>query len=344
MKLSTAPFVLLTLPAVAFAHHSSRSFYDQDTTIEVAGTVTEVFWRNPHVGLTLEVETGAGQTETWEIEGGSWNSVQRHGVTPKTIVIGTPVRVAGAPAKGGVKAVWATHLQLASGEEFVLSDRNLPPRWVGVTTEATISASAAAAAQEAAQGIFRVWSFDGDIYRLREPLAITSQAQARKDQWDQTTDDPGLRCDAPGMPNAMLNPYPIQLIDEGDRIRLLIEEWDGRRLIYMDPATAPASPPVGRLGHSVGRWDGNTLVVSTDHVSWPYLDDSGTPMSDDVTMVERFTLSEDEQRLDYEVTVTDPENLVEPAVWVNSYVWIPGADVKPFDCTPRRTGGSVYGR
>ena len=330
------------LPVAGLGHHSTGGFYDTDTTIEVTGTVTEVFWRNPHVGLTLEVVNDAGEPELWEIEGGAWNTVQRRGITSETVAIGDETRVAGAPGTRGVKAVWATHIQTSGGEEFGIADRPYPPRWAEASSAPEISPSAAAAAAETANGIFRVWNsvrgFGGSI----EPPALTAEAQALKDQWDQAVDDPGLRCEAPGMPNAILNPYPIQFIDEGDRIRLLIEEWDGNRVIYLDPATTPADPPIDGLGHSVGRWEGNTLVVEIDHISSPYLDAQGTPMSDAVTMVERFILSDDETRLDYEVTVTDPVYLTEPAVWRRFYAWIPGVEVKPFDCTLRETGRSVY--
>ena len=110
----------------------------------------------------------------------------------------------------------------------------------------------------------------------------------------------------------------------------------------MDPATTPADPPVDRLGHSVGRWRGNTLAVEIDRVSLPYLDAQGAHMSDAVTMVERFTLSDDVTRMTYEVTVTDPVYLTAPAVWRRSYAWVPGVEVKPFDCALRETGRSVY--
>ena len=342
MRLFWTLTAIALLPLAAPGHHSTGGFYDTDTTIEVTGTVTDVFWRNPHVGLTLEVANDAGGTELWEIEGGAWNTVQRRGIGPETVAVGDEVRIAGAPGTRGVKAVWATHMQIPAGNEFTLSDRPYPPRWTEASPAPEISASTAAAAAETANGIFRVWvparGFGGGF----QPPALTAEAQALKTQWDQAVDDPGLRCEAPGMPNAILNPYPIQFIDEGDRIRLLIEEWDGNRVIYLDPATAPAAPPADRLGHSVGRWEGNTLVVEIDRVSWPYLDAQGTPMSDDVTMVERFTLSDDETRVDYVVTVTDPVYLTAPAAWRRSYNWIPGTEVKPFDCTLRETGRSVY--
>ena len=344
MRLTLALTTVMLLPFAGLAHHSTGGFYDTGTTIEITGTVTEVFWRNPHVGLTIEVENDAGEAELWEIEGGAWNTVQRRGVTSQTVAIGDMIRVAGNPATRDVKAIWTSHMKVPSGEEFTISDRPYPPRWTEPPSSAppAISAGAAVAEAEAADGIFRVWSsvrgFGGEI----EPPVLTAEAQALKDRWDQAVDDPGLRCDAPGMPNAILNPYPIQFIDEGDRIRLLIEEWDGNRVIYMDPATTPADPPVDRLGHSVGRWEGSTLVVEIDRVSWPYLDAQGTPMSDAVTMVEQFILSDDETRMSYKVSVTDPVYLTAPAVWQRSYAWVPGAEVKPFDCTLRETGRSVY--
>ncbi len=343
MRLKLLPIAAALLPLAGLAHHSTGGFYDTGTTIELTGTVTEVFWRNPHVGLTIEVDNDAGPTELWEIEAGAWNTVQRRGVTSDTIAIGDEIRVAGAPATRGVKAIWTSHMQIPSGKEFTISDRAYPPRWTEPSAAPPeVSAGAAVTEAEAAEGIFRVWSsvrgFGGGI----EPPLLTAEAQALKDQWDQAVDDPGLRCEAPGMPNAILNPFPIQFIDEGDRIRLLIEEWDGNRVIYMDPATTPANPPVDRLGHSVGRWEGNTLVVEIDHVSWPYLDAQGTPMSDAVTMIERFTPSDDETLMTYQVIVTDPMYLTAPAVWQRSYAWIPGTEVKPFDCAHRNTGRSVY--
>ena len=342
MRLICTLTAVALLPLAVPGHHSTGGFYDTGTTIEVMGAVTEVFWRNPHVGLTLEVVNDAGETELWEVEGGAWNTVQRRGITSETVAIGDEVRVAGAPGARGVKAVWATHMQIPGGDEFAISDRPYPPRWTEASSAPEISTSAAAAATETENGVFRVWSpirgFGGSI----EPPALTTEAQSLKDRWDQAVDDPGLRCEAPGMPNAILNPYPIQFIDEDDRIRLLIEEWDGNRVIYLDPATTPADPPVDRLGHSIGRWEGNTLVVEIDHLSWPYLDAQGTPMSDAVTMVERFELSDDETRMEYQVTVTDPVYLTAPAVWQRSYAWVPGTEVKPFDCALRETGRSVY--
>ena len=137
------------------------------------------------------------------------------------------------------------------------------------------------------------------------------------------------------MPNAILNPYPIEFIDEGDRIRLRIEEWDAVRLIDMSGSTIPEAAKASRLGHSTGAWDEDTLIVRTSRIEAPYLDDSGTPMSSSAQIVERFSLRGEEGRLDYEVTVTDPEFLTAPAVWNAIWIWRPGVQIQSFDCTLR---------
>jgi hypothetical protein len=205
----------------------------------------------------------------------------------------------------------------------------------------------ASGADEIGSGIFKVWSFE-DRYRLRSPLVLTPVAQAAVDAYDARTDDPSLMCIPPGMPNAILNPYPIGLIDEGDRIVQRIEEWGETRVFYMNEEARGQTQVPGHLGYSVGRWEGDMLVVETTEITWPYLDSEGTPMSENVSMLERYTMSEDENRLQYEIIITDPENLVEPAIWDYAWVYKPGDTILPgiedgerYECRLRNTE-SVY--
>jgi hypothetical protein len=89
----------------------------------------------------------------------------------------------------------------------------------------------------------------------------------------------------------------------------------------------------------VGRWEGDTLVVETSGVDYPANDvlhptNMGIPQSGDAQFVERFTLSEDERELVYDITVTDPVNLTQPISIERRYVWswVPGIQVEPFGC------------
>ncbi len=331
-----AAVVGFTSAPTAHGHHSTRAFYDRDASVELEGTVTSVSWRNPHVGLTIAVRNDRGIEESWALEGGAMNTLRRRGFTADSVAIGANVRVAGSPSNRGRNEIYVTNMLLPGGTEVRFGDRAQPLRWasagsgsdavgIGMAGDPTIRG-------EPVADIFRVWTA-GAAYRLRAPLELTAAASAAREVWDPMTDDPALRCDAPGMPNAILNPYPIEIIDGGDAIRIRIEEWDAVRTVYL-PDGEPAERTVpNRLGYSIGRWQGDTLFVETTGVDWPLLDDSGTPLSPDAEIVERFELDRARGRLGYSVSVTDPEYLVEAAVWDGLWVWVPGVEVQSFQCT-----------
>ncbi len=339
MRRLAAALLLCALAITASAHHSTRAFYDRGSTVEVEGTVTGVFWKNPHVMVRVDVEDAEGNIEEWDLEGGAMNSLLRRGFTGESVSIGDRVRVAGGPSVRGRNALFLTNFLLPSGEEVLFTDRDAPLLW---TQPASAGGGRAAPIEAPGTGIFKVWSGSGARYTLRDPLQLTPAAEAAQAGWDARVDDPSLRCQAPGMPNAVLNPYPIELIDEGERILFNIEEWDGRRVIHMNADAGSQNPPPSLLGYSVGRWEGETLVVETTRIDAPFLDDSGTPMSGNVEMAERITPSADGRRLDYEIVITDPENLIQPAIWDQTRFWEPGADVKPFECTLQDSIGRVY--
>lgn len=329
---SLAVFFLFIIPWSLPAHHSVTAFYDRDAEIlEVEGIITSVFWKNPHVGVSLLVDSGNGEREEWKLEGGSVNTLMRRGFRQESVKIGDRVRGAGHPSRRNQREIFVTNFLLPDGDEIIFTDVDVPLRW----TDPSQGSPATVINETPATGIFRVWSYGGTIHGLRRPLSVTPSAQAVKAGWDPLTDDPSLRCEAPGMPNANLNPYPIEFIDEGDSIRLRIEEWDATREIHMSEQATSIDRAPSLLGYSVGRWDGRTLYIETTQVDAPYLDDAGTPQSENAIIVERFTLSNDENRLDYEVTVTDPENLAEPAIWDAMWIWRPGAEILPFECTLR---------
>ena len=336
VALSAAAVVVITSGPTAHGHHSTRAFYDRDATVEIEGTVTSVSWRNPHVGLTIAVRNDRGVEESWALEGGAMNTLLRRGFTADSVAIDANVRVAGSPSNRGRNELYVTNMLLPNGTEVRFGDRAQPLRWAGAGN-GNDAVGIGMAGDPAINGepvadIFRVWTA-GAAYRLRTPLALTAAARAARDVWDPMTDDPALRCDAPGMPNAILNPYPIEIVDGGNTIRIRIEEWDAVRTIYLPDSEPVARPPSNRLGYSTGRWQGDTLIVETTGVDWPLLDDSGTPLSPDAEIVERFELDRAQGRLRYSVSVADPVYLVEPAIWDGLWVWVPGVEVQPFQCT-----------
>ena len=342
MRLMIAALVLTVLCGSALGHHSLFAFYDNNRRIEIEGVVTEIFWSNPHTGVAIEVVNAEGVVEEWLTEGNTTSQLTRNGYKKDLVTIGSRIRVVGRPGLRGERMIFGSPrtLLLPNGEEVSLRD----------TASSVDEAVGTNAGDEISTGIFKVWSFqDPHRYQLSSPLVLTPVAQAAVDVYDARTDDPSLQCIPPGMPNAILNPYPIELIDEGDRIVQRIEEWGQQRVIHMSEEARGQIQAPSHLGYSVGRWEGDTLVVDITRLNFPFLDQDGTPMSEDVSMLERYTMSEDESRLHYEIVITDPENLVEPAIWNHTWFYRPDDEMLPdfevgevFECQTRNIEDSVY--
>jgi hypothetical protein len=176
-----------------------------------------------------------------------------------------------------------------------------------------------------------VWStkFDepGGLWRRDYPL--TDAARRARAAFNPLTDTVAPGCRPKGMPTIMEQPYPIEFVNKGDTILLRMEEYDTVRTISMSPSANVDSLPKRLLGRSKGRWEGDTLVVSTSRIDWPYLDSSGVPQGPSSSIVERFTATGDGTRLQYTMTITDPATFTEPVELKRSWVWRPGETVKP---------------
>ena len=170
------------------------------------------------------------------------------------------------------------------------------------------------------------------LAELESALPFNEIALAAQAAWNPLTDDPVLQCTPRGLPSLMNNPQPIEFIDRGNTILMRLEEWDGRRVIHMTVDEIPANLTPNRYGYSIGRWEDRTLVVESTGFSDPNFDDHGTPQSESARMEERFTLSDDETQLNYEVIHWDPLIFTEPARLTGLWKWTPGEEVKDYNC------------
>ena len=132
-------------------------------------------------------------------------------------------------------------------------------------------------------------------------VSLTTEGRAEFERFSEEN-DPTLKCIMPGVPLGVYDPYPLEIIQQDHQIALLYEHFHMVRRIFMDGRQAPEDWWPSLVGFSVGRWEGDTLVVQTAKIDWPFFDDVGTPQSMDVDIVERFALSPDASPLDYEIT------------------------------------------
>ena len=122
--------------------------------------------------------------------------------------------------------------------------------------------------------------------------------------------DPELKCYLPGIPRAMYMPYPFQIIQSTNKIQMAYAFTSTARTIHLDEVEGP--PDDTYMGHSVGRWEGDTLVVDVTHFNGKnWFDRAGNFHSTALRLEERFTpLSAD--ALQYDVTIEDPNVFTEP--------------------------------
>ena len=83
------------------AHHAFSAEFDANAPVTLRGPITKVEWINPHAWIHIEVKKPDGKLETWMIEGGTPNTLQRRGISRDSITIGTVIVVAGFRAKDG---------------------------------------------------------------------------------------------------------------------------------------------------------------------------------------------------------------------------------------------------
>lgn len=130
----------------------------------------------------------------------------------------------------------------------------------------------------------------------------------------------GDNCTPPGMPYIMgVAQYPIEFMFTPGRVTIHHEAWMQWRVVFTDGRPHPDIEPTF-YGHSIGKWEGNTLVVDTVNIKTSVPLAQGMYHSDKLHITERFRLdSKDQDRLLVDVTVEDPEALAKP--YTNTYVF-----------------------
>jgi hypothetical protein len=120
-------------------------------------------------------------------------------------------------------------------------------------------------------------------------------------------------CLPQGIPRLMYAPYPFEILQKPRQITFLHEVNHLVRQIYMDEPQPAEAPDLTYLGHSVGRWDGDVLVVDTIALNdLTLIDRAGIPHSAALHVIERYKLIVGGRRLEATITVDDPKAFTKP--------------------------------
>ena len=154
-------------------------------------------------------------------------------------------------------------------------------------------------------GSIGVVAGDGEIPYTPEAAAIKRE---NGENWIDR--DPELKCYLPGIPRAMYMPYPFQIVQGTTKIQMAFTFTNAARTIHLDTVEPP--PDDTYMGHSVARWEGDTLVVDVTHFNGEtWFDRAGNFHSEVLHLTERFTpLTRD--AIQYDVTIEDPKTFTRP--------------------------------
>lgn len=337
--------LMMVFCGAASAHHS-RSEYNSTDITEVSGEVISVSWRNPHIEFRLKAVGEDGSFETWHIEAGNATATGRMGLSRDTLQRGFQVKVAGIASSRRANRMVAGQYLLPSGLEVLIDPQITPtPRWSPqrYIDRRQSNYKPSGSLPDDGRGMFRVWVRErSEEFWMLQPsdyYPLTAAARTAVAEWDEEDPDDNqiLQCIAPGMPAIMGDPHPIELVKLGDAIELRQQAFDVVRTIHLEPPESLDDIERSPLGYSLGRWEGNTLIVTTTRVSANWLNRRGVPMSQDAQIEERFEVDAENGHLNYVLTVTDAEFLTEPLVEEMRWFWSEDAVMQRFDC-------AVYGQ
>ena len=161
--------------------------------------------------------------------------------------------------------------------------------------------------------------------------------------------DPGAFCVPQGMPSVMLAlvTYPIEIIQHPKRVTMLAEMEMQVRRIYLDGRDHPGDYPNTRVGHSIGHWEGDTLIIDTTLLTgwetrnWPHTENARIQERIHLTTRDKMKVQPspfiiqkplDDQVMVVELTLTDPEIYVEPVTITMYYQKISDDNILEYDC------------
>ena len=155
--------------------------------------------------------------------------------------------------------------------------------------------------------------------------------------------DASTQCLPHGMPRLMESPYPIEIVQTPGRVTFLHEVAHNIRRIYLNRSHPQKVAPT-YMGDSVGRWEGDTLVVDTIGLNdRTFIDDEGSSHSTQEHVTERYRKIEGGAKLELLVTVEDPVTLEHAYSYRRIYHWRPDVRPQEYVCEENNRNAPVDG-
>lgn len=315
----------LMLSASMAAGHHSPALFDAQSEITISGVVTGVEWSNPHVYVSVREAGQAGAEATWLIEAFAPTALRQFGWSSDTLMPGDQVVVVGNPARDPVRRMAALQSIRRSGTVLLdLADLSASPR------------SATRGAAPEASSLAGVWATLpgpalGMLLDAPATLPATEPGIAAIRSFSDAA-NPGVDCVPFSAPLYMVLPGFKQIWLGEDSVVIRGEDGAVERTVYMDSTRDDTAIPSVQ-GHSIGRWEGDTLVVDTARFLPHRLGiAAGLPSGSGKHVVERFRLDPDGTSLTYTFVLEDPQYLTRSVTGTATWAYRPDVAFSPQQC------------
>lgn len=298
----------LMVSGISEAHHSITANFDQNRTVEIRGRVVDFNYVSPHASMVIDgiaYENGEALSNTvqrWEIESSAVKGLAARGIMGDTFQPGDEIVVRGSPHRRGLNRMNSSNFLAADGSAL---DLGAPSRGGPVVVPDA----------EGARLVEGRWTPPFQPAGDRSALPLNEAGLAAWSDYDQN-DSPANTCEPMSLPVVMNAPsYFVDIRFGEGQVVVRNEAYDIERTVPLGEAYAPADPD-GQWGNVRGRIDGGQLVVeSRDYPPsrWglgaaTQINGGGAdvPSSEQKTLVERFSTSEDGLELHYDYVLFDP--------------------------------------
>jgi hypothetical protein len=316
------------------AHHGFGRF-DPTKDVTLQGTLTGIDFVNPHAYLYFDAMAADGKVQPMRCEMRAATVLRRSGWSEEMFVPGKHVEVSGNPHRDDPASCYIETLKL---------DDATFERYQQLTT-ATQSRDRPARAPTGEPNIYGDWAQEqyliarppegrgglvpksmvagvesgqiafADVPNAgwgARPVTFTPAGQAASDELraKPPEDSPRARCEITSILFDWVFDGPINRIAKADGAITLEYGRGLKRTVHMDMASHPANVTPSRAGHSIGRWEGDTLVVDTVGFT-PGILAGAVPHSDRLHVVERFTLDPGTMALERDYVAEDPVNFTD---------------------------------
>ena len=344
MQLTVTAASLVGLAAAAMAHHSFGQF-EMSKPLHVSGTLTEMHFINPHSYMEIEVVDSSGRKSRIRCEMRAATLLKRSGWSADMFKVGSHIEVDGHPHRTDANACYTENFKIGDAPMMNRNDQlqtravdtskrplrladgqpNISGDWAVEQLVLTVPPSGGNGSMipKSLSPDFAAGKLTLQQVQATQPprpkVVYTAEGKKAADAFDGRSpkDNPWFACKPTSIIRDWTADWPINRFEQkttakGEKvINITYGLYNFERQIHVGMARHPDRLTPSAAGHSIGNWEGNTLVVDTVGFAAGVLSPP-TRSSEQLHIVERFTFDPVRFSLRRDYSVTDPVYLASP--------------------------------